>query len=149
MNINNYIKLANKAANLQINELKKIKKVFNKTFIQAVDVILNCRTPVHTYIDGSAASAATLISVVGDKRFIYEHSHMLIHQLSSAMWGKFEDFKDEMENLDLLMTKIKKIYKEKTNMSMRQITEILKRDKWFEAEKCVELGLVDEIVENG
>ena len=47
------------------------------------------------------------------------------------------------------MTKIKKIYKEKTNMSMRQITEILKRDKWFEAEKCVELGLVDEIVENG
>ena len=114
-----------------------------------VDVILNCKTPVHTYIDGSAASAATLISVVGDKRFIYEHSHMLIHQLSSAMWGKFEDFKDEMENLDLLMTKIKKIYKEKTSMSTRQITEILKRDKWFDAEKCVELGLVDEIVENG
>ena len=114
-----------------------------------VDVILNCKTPVHTYIDGSAASAATLISVVGDKRFIYEHSHMLIHQLSSAMWGKFEDFKDEMENLDLLMTKIKKIYKEKTSMSTRQITEILKRVKWFDAEKCVELGLVDEIVENG
>ena len=114
-----------------------------------VDVILNCKTPVHTYIDGSAASAATLISVVGDKRFIYEHSHMLIHQLSSAMWGKFEDFKDEMENLDLIMTKIKKIYKERTNLSMRQITEILKRDKWFDAEKCVEIGLVDEIVENG
>ena len=46
MNINNYIKLANKAANLQINELKKIKKVFNKTFIQAVDVILNCKGKV-------------------------------------------------------------------------------------------------------
>ena len=114
-----------------------------------VDVILNCKTPVHTYIDGAAASAATLISIVGDKRFIYEHSHMLIHQLSSAMWGKFEDFKDEMENLDLIMTKIKKIYKERTNLSMRQITEILKRDKWFDAEKCVEIGLVDEIVENG
>ena len=117
--------------------------------LSTVDVILNCKTPVHTYIDGSAASAATLISVVGDKRFIYENSHMLIHQLSSSMWGKFEDFKDEMENLDMLMSKIKKIYKEKTNMSMRQITEILKRDKWFDAEKCVELGLVDEIVDNG
>ena len=33
----NYINLANKAANLQIKELKKIKKVFNKSFIQAVD----------------------------------------------------------------------------------------------------------------
>jgi ATP-dependent protease ClpP protease subunit len=65
------------------------------------------------------------------------------------MWGKFEDFKDEMENLDMLMTKIKKIYKDKTSMSTRQITEILKRDKWFDSEKCVELGLVDEVVENG
>ena len=74
---------------------------------------------------------------------------MLIHQLTSSMWGKFEDFKDEMENLDMLMTKIKNIYKKSTTMSTRQITEILKRDKWFDAEKCVELGLVDEIVENG
>ena len=65
------------------------------------------------------------------------------------MWGKFEDFKDEMENLDMLMSKIKKIYKSRTNLSNRQITEILKRDRWFDAEKCVEIGLVDEIVENG
>jgi arabinose-5-phosphate isomerase len=43
MNRNNYIYLANKAANLQIKELKKIKKVFNKSFIEAVDLILNCK----------------------------------------------------------------------------------------------------------
>jgi len=84
--------------------------------LSTVDVILNCKTPVHSYIDGSAASAATLISVVADKRFMYQNSHMLIHQLSSSMWGKFEDFKDEMENLDMLMTKIKKIYKDKTSI---------------------------------
>ena len=46
MNKNNYIKLANKAANLQIKELKKIKKVFNKSFISAVDLILNCKGKV-------------------------------------------------------------------------------------------------------
>lgn len=43
---NNYISLAKKAADLQINELKKIKKVFNKTFINAVDLILNCKGKV-------------------------------------------------------------------------------------------------------
>ena len=43
MNRNNYIYQANKAANLQIKELKKIKKVFNKSFIEAVDLILNCK----------------------------------------------------------------------------------------------------------
>ena len=43
---NKYINLANKAANIQINELKKIKKVFNKSFIKAVDLILNCKGKV-------------------------------------------------------------------------------------------------------
>jgi arabinose-5-phosphate isomerase len=43
MNKKNYISLANKAANIQINELKKIKKIFNYSFIKAVDIILNCK----------------------------------------------------------------------------------------------------------
>ena len=43
MNKSNYIKLANKAARIQINELKKIKKVFNKSFIRAVELIMNCK----------------------------------------------------------------------------------------------------------
>ena len=46
MNKNNYINLAKKSANLQINELKKITKVFNKSFIRAVDLILNCKGKV-------------------------------------------------------------------------------------------------------
>jgi len=43
---NNYISLANKAANIQINELKKIKKVFNNSFVKAVDLIINCKGKV-------------------------------------------------------------------------------------------------------
>ena len=46
MNKKNYITLANKAANIQIDELKKIKKVFNNSFIKAVDLILSCKGKV-------------------------------------------------------------------------------------------------------
>jgi arabinose-5-phosphate isomerase len=46
MNKKKYISLANKAANIQINELKKIKKIFNNSFIKAVDLILNCKGKV-------------------------------------------------------------------------------------------------------
>ena len=46
MNKKDYITLANKAANIQINELKKIKKIFDKSFINAVDLILNCKGKV-------------------------------------------------------------------------------------------------------
>jgi len=111
-----------------------------------VDTIKSLDTPVHTYIDGSAASAATLISVVAEKRFIHQNSFMLIHQLSSVMWGKYEEFKDEMENLDMLMSRIKDIYKEHCSIPKKELDEILKHDLWLDSAKCVKWGLVDEIV---
>ena len=46
MNKKNYIAQASKAANIQIKELKKVKKIFNKSFIKAVDLILNCKGKV-------------------------------------------------------------------------------------------------------
>ena len=46
MNKKNYISLANKAAATQIKELSKIKKVFNNSFIKAVDLILSCKGKV-------------------------------------------------------------------------------------------------------
>ena len=42
----NYITLANKAANIQISELKKVKKIFNNSFVKAIDLILNCKGKV-------------------------------------------------------------------------------------------------------
>ena len=46
MNNKNYINLARKSADIQINELKKIKKIFNSSFVKAVDLILNCKGKV-------------------------------------------------------------------------------------------------------
>lgn len=46
MNKKNYITLAKNSAEIQINELKKIKKIFNNSFIKAVDLILNCKGKV-------------------------------------------------------------------------------------------------------
>ena len=46
MNKKNYITIAKRSADIQINELRKIKKIFNYTFTKAVDLILNCRGKV-------------------------------------------------------------------------------------------------------
>ena len=46
MNKKNYLTFANKAASIQIKELKKIKKVLNKSFVDAIDLILNCKGKV-------------------------------------------------------------------------------------------------------
>ena len=63
--------------------------------LTAIDVIKACKVPVYTIIEGATASAGTLISVVGDKRFIRPNAHMLIHQLSSGCWGKMMEIEDD------------------------------------------------------
>ena len=48
------------------------------------DTIKNLDTPVFVYVDGFAASAASLMVVSGKKRFMTRNSAMLIHQLTGA-----------------------------------------------------------------
>ena len=113
----------------------------------AVDLIRKDQFPVHTIVEGSAASAATLMSVVGKQRFITKHSFMLIHQLSSGMWGKFEEMKDEMQNCDLMMNTINEIYTKYTKIPKNILKETLKRDIYMDSKTCLKYGLVDKIID--
>ena len=62
MSKKNYITAARKSADIQINELKKIKKIFNNSFIKAVDLILNCRGKCITAGIGKSGIIAKKIS---------------------------------------------------------------------------------------
>ena len=114
--------------------------------IASMDTILSCKVPVYTYVDGFAASAATFLTIVGNKRFISRHSYMLIHQLTSNFWGKYSEFQDAKQNLDLLMDTIKNVYKKYTKVPVRKLNEILKHDLMWDAKTCLNYGLVDEII---
>ena len=111
-----------------------------------IDYIRSSRTPIHSIVEGCAASAATMMSVVAKKRYITPHSYMLIHQLSSGAWGKYEEIKDSMKNCDRLMKMIKDVYLQHTKIPKKKLDQILKHDLWFDAEQCLEYGLVDEII---
>ena len=115
--------------------------------MSCIDTIITSPVEIHSIVEGAAASAATLISVVCNKRYIKPHSFMLIHQLSTVFWGKMHEFDDEMKNLENLMKLIKNIYKEHTSVKEDKIEEILKHDLWWDAKKCKKLNLVDEILE--
>tara|TARA_R100001015_G_C4632982_1_gene197280 strand:+ start:1680 stop:2291 length:612 start_codon:yes stop_codon:yes gene_type:complete len=112
----------------------------------SVDYILNSEVPVTSIIDGCAASAATIMSVTAKHRQINKHAYMLIHQLSSGMWGKYQEQKDSMENNDRLMKMIIDIYEEHTKIPKKELNKLLKHDLWWDADTCLKYGLVDEII---
>jgi ATP-dependent Clp endopeptidase proteolytic subunit ClpP len=111
----------------------------------AIDIINACKVPVYTIIDGATASAGTLISIIGKKRYIRPNAHMLIHQLSSGCWGKMSEIEDEFKHLQELMDKIKQFYKDYTNIPKKELNELLKHDLWLSSDKCLKHGLVDEV----
>ena len=110
----------------------------------AIDAIQSCKVPVYTIIEGATASAGTLMSVVGTKRFMRPNAYMLIHQLSAGAWGKMAELEDEFENNKILMDKIKTIYKEHASIPKKELSEILKHDLWWDFDKCKSYGLIDE-----
>jgi ATP-dependent protease ClpP protease subunit len=111
-----------------------------------IDTMRRSKYPIVTIIEGASASAATLISVCGHERWITRHGYMLIHQLSSGCWGKMTEIVDEYDNLVAITEHIYKIYEDKTHIKKRQLRKLLKHDRWWGADTCLEKGLVDKII---
>lgn len=111
-----------------------------------IDLIRTTESDIYTYVDGFAASAATLMSVMGKKRYMTKHSLMLIHQLSGADSGKFDELQDQLSNMSILMTMIVDLYLDKTKIDKATLMELLRKDLWLDAETCLKYGLVDEII---
>ena len=116
--------------------------------LTVVDYIRNSKIPVISIVDGYAASAATFLSMVCNKRQITSNSCMLIHQLSSATYGTFEQMNDDHINNELLQSKIRKIYIENSNgkLTNKKLDTILKHDIMWDAETCLQNGMVDVII---
>ena len=116
--------------------------------VAIMDTILRLREEIniHTIVEGQGASGATFISLVGTKRFITRNSFMLIHQLSSGVYGKYSEIVDKKENVDKIMDMMKKIYAKYSKVPETQLDKILDRDLYWDAQKCLKLGMVDEIV---
>ena len=103
--------------------------------------------PVYTYIKGYAASAATLLSVVGSKRFIYNHSLMMIHSVKTSQdISTYNEAKNTFENLDIFMDIVKNIYLENSNIEIDKLNELLLQDSWLTSNKALQYNLVDKII---
>jgi ATP-dependent protease ClpP protease subunit len=104
------------------------------------------KSPIYTVVEGVCASAATLIALSGNKRYILPNSFMLIHQLSTMAWGTHEQFKDEMNLQENAMQRLVRFYGAHSKMSEGELRDLLKRDYWMDSETCLKNGFVDEIL---
>lgn len=112
----------------------------------AIDTIRNLSVDVHTVCKGMVASAGTLLSVAGKKRYITEYGYMLIHELRSGCIGKYTELEESHENNKMLMERLKDHYIKLTKLTREELDAQMPKDQYWDAERCLKAGLVDEIL---
>lgn len=114
-----------------------------------VDCISELNNPVYTVVHGLAASAASIISIVGKKRFITPNAYMLIHELSLSKEANYDvdlsDSKDYISHLNEIMKTYYKMYFKHTKLTKKQLDKIVKVDIMWDAKEAIKYGLVDAL----
>lgn len=105
------------------------------------------RVSVTTIARGSCCSAATFMFLGGKRRLVSRDGYLLIHQLSTEMWGNYNDLKNEMKNCDKLMKDLKKVYMKKTNIPEDKFKKLMKKDLYLSASKCLKYEIAHALDE--
>jgi ATP-dependent protease ClpP protease subunit len=94
-------------------------------------------------IEGIAASAASLIAMVGEKVTMAEGSIMMIHDPSGVTFGTSSDHSKTVEALEALATAYARVYAAKSGMTADECRQIMKSETWLTAEEAIEKGFAD------
>jgi len=116
--------------------------------LAVVDYIKNSQFKFRSIIEGCAASAATMISVVCHDRQITENAMVLIHELSSGCYGKMNEIEINTYSLKKLMDMIINIYLQHTEVNQKYLKKILRHDIYWSAQEALKLKIVDSIINN-
>ena len=105
------------------------------------------KATIHVYIDGMAASIASVIAMAGDKVKMARTSQLMIHKPMTWTAGDSNEHMKAIERLDAIENQIIKVYREKTKMDYIEIQEMVAKETWFMADKALNHGFVDEIID--
>lgn len=106
------------------------------------------KAEVHTYVEGIAASAATIIAMAGDVRHMTVSGLYMIHLPSSRVSGNKHNLAKGIEVLEKVEDIIRLTYKNKTNLSDEELTEMLDHETWLTAEEAYKYGFITNIEED-
>lgn len=98
------------------------------------------------YIDGLAASMASVIAMVGNPIIMPENAMMMIHRPWGIAGGDAEDMRDYAALLEKLETVMIPAYAEKTGKTTEEIAAMLAAETWMSGSECVEMGFADKVL---
>ena len=109
------------------------------------NILEKSRVKVVTIALGSCCSAATFMFLGGSERRMGQNAYLLIHQISTEIWGEYKDLKNEMKNCEKLMKNLKTMYMEKTEIPEKKFKKLMKKDLYLSASKCLKYKIAHAV----
>lgn len=100
------------------------------------------------YIDGLAASIASIIALAGDEIKIGEGALYMIHLPWTFAYGNRMDLDNTVNRLMDVEEQMLGIYAKKTGMDRGEIRTMLEKESWLGADEAIEKGFVDSKAED-
>ena len=129
--------------NIHINSLGG--EVFEGMAIYSIIQRRKAKTTV--YIEGIAASIASVIALAADEVIMSENSLLMIHNAWGGTQGEAKDMRKQAEILDKITNEIAEVYVKKSGIPYNEVIRMMDEETWLTAEEAVALGLVDSISE--
>jgi len=102
---------------------------------------------VTTYIDGLAASIASVIALAGDKVIMAENALYMIHNPWGFAMGDAEEMRKTADLLDKVGGSLITAYNSKSGKPDDEISALMDAETWMTAQEAKEFGFVDDISE--
>jgi ATP-dependent Clp protease, protease subunit len=121
------------------------------SLMSMIATIKNSELPVATIVEGKAMSCGVILFSCGTEgyRYITEDATLMIHDVSSASWGKNSEIQASAEEVKRLNEKIYKILSANSNKSEKwfnkQLNEKGRADWFIESKEAIDLGLADKV----
>lgn len=95
---------------------------------------------ITVYVEGLAASIASVIAMAGDRIIIPANAQMMIHKPSSITWGNADDMRKEADILDGCQKVILNTYMQhaKEGVTPEQINALIDAETWKNGEEWQE-----------
>lgn len=99
------------------------------------------------YIDGIAASIASVIAMCGKPVYMSQYARLMIHSITGGSYGDKNELKRTAQIMEQMEDSLADIYSKKTGMDKESIknTYFDGKDHWFTASEAKRLGFVDDI----
>jgi ATP-dependent protease ClpP protease subunit len=104
--------------------------------------------PIDVFVDGIAASAASVIAMAGDTRTMGTGAMMMIHNAWTVCQGYADDMRKMADVLDGVSGAVAETYIKRAGLSEKDAHALMDAESWLSAEDCVANGLATAVAED-